>query len=122
MRKFLFAMPLLAALAGCATIATLEGTTVSPTQVVVAANAFDAVEATATNYLKLPLCPGAVVCRTVAGVKAIVPLIRSGRQARTAMEAYVTANPGQAVPVTLYDTTMTAVSALQSALAQYNAQ
>lgn len=109
-------------LAGCSTLATLEGTTISPTQVIVAANSFDAAEATATNYLRLPTCPAAKLCKTQAGINAIVLAIRSGRKARSDLEAYVNANPGQPAPVTLYDALTAAVSTLQSALAQYNAQ
>ena len=108
------------ALSGCSTISTLTGTTISPTQVIVAGNSFDAVEETATNYLKLPLCPGATLCRTAAATKAIVPAVRAARAARNQMEAYVNANPGSPAPVSLYNAAITAISALESTLAQYN--
>jgi hypothetical protein len=105
---------------GCAYVSTLEGTTVSPTQVIVAGNSFDAIEATATNYIRLPLCPAATLCRTAAATKAIVPAVRAARTARSQMEAYVNANPGSPAPVSLYNTAITAINALESALAQYN--
>ncbi len=107
-------------LAGCSTLSTLVGTTISPTQVIVAGNSFDAIEATATNYLRLPLCPGATLCRTAAATDAIVPAVRAARTARNQMEAFVNANPGQPAPVSLYNTTITAINALESTLAQYN--
>lgn len=121
MRKIILVSLFALSLGACASVTTLLGTTVSPTQVIVAANSFDAIEATATNYLTLPICPAAKICRTQAGVNAIVPAIRAGRQARSQLEAYVTANPGQPVPVSLYNAVMTAVSSLQSLLSQYNA-
>ena len=107
-------------LSGCSYISTLEGTTISPTQVIVAGNSFDAIEATATNYLRLPLCPGAKLCRTASATAAIIPAVRSARTARNQMEAYVNANPGQPAPVSLYNTAITAINALESTLAQYN--
>ena len=107
-------------LSGCAALSTLEGTTVSPTQVIVAGNSFDAVEATATNYLLLPLCPGATLCRTQAATSAIIPAVRAARTARNQLEAYVNANPGSPAPVSLYNTAIAALNALESALAQYN--
>lgn len=118
----LFAVAL--ALSGCASLTTalttLTGTTVSPTQVIVAGNSFDAIESTATNYLTLPLCPGATLCRTQAATNAIIPAVRAARTARTQLEVYVNANPGTPAPVSLYNTAITAISALESALAQYN--
>lgn len=116
------------ALGGCSALTTLQeisGSSVSPTQVIVVANSFDAIEATATNYLKLPACPGTAsqpVCRNQAAVNIIVPAIRSGRTARSQLEAYVTANPGQAAPVSGYNTLTTAISAIQNALAQYTSK
>ena len=121
MKRTIIAVGLLA-LGGCSTLTTLVGSTVSPQQVIIAANSFDAAEATATNYLKLPACPGAPICRSVAGVNAIVPAIRAAREARTALEGFVSSNPGQPAPVSLYDTLTTAITTLESVLAQYNAQ
>ena len=120
MKKLMLTIGLVFALSGCSVISTLEGTTISPTQVIVAGNSFDAIEATATNYLRLPLCPAAKLCRTAEATYAIIPSVRAARVARNQMEAFVTANPGTVVPVTLYNTAITAINALQSALTQYN--
>lgn len=118
----------LSPLGGCAAVSNLwnvaTGQTISPRAVVVAANAFDGLEATATNYLKLPTCSAqtTVLCKTQAGVNAIVPPVRAGRQARNQLEAYMLANPGQPAPVTPYQALETAVSSLTSLFTQYNAQ
>ena len=109
-------------LSGCATISTLTGTTISPTQIVVAGNAFDAVEATATNYLSLPACVsgGTKICRDPAIVAKIVPLVRAGRKERIALETYSTANGGAPAPVTLFDTLQATIASLQSLFASYS--
>ena len=108
-------------LAGCSTLTNIAGTTVSPSQVVIAGNSFDALEATATNYLRLPTCPvQAPVCKNSASVGPIVSAVHAGRTARTDMIGYVTANPGQAVPVSRYDTLKASVDSLNTLFAQYN--
>ena len=106
-----------AALSGCAT----TGFSVTPKAAYIAANAFDAAEATATNYLTLPVCPAAKLCRTAAGVAAVTKAVRTARAARNGIEAFVKANPGSAVPVTLADALSAAVQALQAILTQYGA-
>lgn len=119
MRKLILAAAL--ALGGCSTAETFLGTDVTPTQVYVAANTFVAAEASATQYLRLPNCPVTTgICKTPAGVSAIVPAIRGARQAVAQMEAYVDANPGSVVPISLYSAATAAISGLQSALAAYN--
>lgn len=117
----------LLALGGCANLQNdlnvLSGSSVTPQQVVVAGNAFDAVEATATTYLKLPGCPATTavpVCRSAAAAVQIAAAIRTGRAARNAMEGFVNAAPGTPAPVSNYNTLMTAISTLQSLLSQYN--
>lgn len=120
-------IPLLLAfgLAGCATLtqdyAIITGATVSPAAVIVAGNAFDAIEATATNYL--------VFCRanrTIAGCgsyvaarKAILPAVRSGRVARNNLENFLTANPGALGPSGLYNALVTAINTLQGVAQTY---
>lgn len=125
--KKLIAVALLGlSLAGCASLqqdyAIITGATVSPAAVIVAGNAFDALEATATNYL--------VFCkanRTVAGCgsyvaarKQILPAVRAGRVARNNLEGFLTANPGQLGPSGLYNALVTAVNTLQGIAATYN--
>ena len=124
--KRLIPFLLVFSLAGCAALQnaydTLNGTSVSPTAVYVAANAFDAVEVTATNYLKLPKCTGSngPVCRSPAATKQIIPAVRSGRVARTNLENFMAQNPGALGPVGLYNALTTATSTLQAIVQQYS--
>jgi uncharacterized protein YceK len=108
-----------ALISGCATITAITTASVSPTQVIVAANAFDAIEATVTNYLTLPPCPTATLCRSSSAVAALVPAIRAGRAARNSLEGYMSANPGALVPVSGYNVLTTSITALRSAFTQY---
>jgi hypothetical protein len=110
-------------LAGCNTLSTAINTTVSPNQIYILGNSFVAVEKTATQYLTLPPCPVATnVCRTPAGVNTIVPAIRSARAAVAQLNAYVSKNPGSLAPVSLYDTAVAAVTAVESAVTLYAPQ
>lgn len=124
--KILIAATLAMSLAGCATVDkawnAATGATVPATSVIVAVNTFDALEATATNYLRLAKCVngGSVVCRNPTATAAIIPAVRSGRVARTNLEAFLAANPGQLGPSGLYNALQASVSTLQSVLAQYN--
>jgi len=110
------------ALPGCSTFTAIQSATVDPQKVVIAANSFDAVEVTATNYLTLPKCPDAKVCKSSAVVAKLVPAVKEGRVARNKLEAFMLANPNQPVPVSGYDTLMTAVTSAQGLLAAYNAK
>ena len=126
MKKLLISFAVVLSLAGCASLQsaydTLNGTTVSPTAVYVAANAFDAVEVTATNYLKLKKCSATSgpVCRSPTATAQIIPAVRAGRVARTNLEAFMAQNPGALGPVGLYNALTTATSTLQAIVAQYN--
>lgn len=124
MKKLILCCALL--LGGCSaiqnayTIAT--GASVTPNQVYIAANAFDVVEATATQYLKLPACVtgGSAVCRTATAVNAIVPAVRSGRAARNQLEAAVNASGGAPVSATIYSVLTGATTTLQTIISEYN--
>lgn len=126
MKKFLLAAALVVGLAGCTNLQnaynTLTGASVSPTAVYVAANAFDAVEATATNYLRLPRCHtgGPVVCRSPAATAQIIPAVRAGRVARTNLENFMAQNPSQLGPSGLYNALISATNTLQAIIAQYH--
>lgn len=126
MRKILLIAALAVGLAGCAQITTawnaLTGATVSPQAVYIAANAFDAVELTATNYLRLPRCHtgGPVICRSPSATAQIVPAVRSGRVARNNLEQFMKDHPGQLGPQGLYDALTGATATLKGIFAQYN--
>src|SRR5689334_80976 len=120
----LVAACLAATLGSCTTLknaySVATGATVSPTAVYVAANSFDALEATATNYLKLPKCGGsATVCRSPTVTAKILPAVRSGRVARNNLETFLAQHPGQLGPSGDYAALTTAISTLQSIYAQY---
>lgn len=126
MKKLLAIALLGLSLAGCATLqqdyAIITGATVSPAAVIVAGNSFDAIEATATNYLVF--CKAnrtmAACSNYVAARKAILPAVRSGRVARNNLENFLTANPGALGPSGLYNALVTSVNTLQAIAAQYN--
>ena len=125
MRKLLIACVALS-LGGCATFqkdwGALTGASVSPEAVLVAGNTFDALEATATNYLTfckanraLPVCASYVSAR-----KQILPAIRSGRAARNNLEAFLQNNPGKLGPTGLYNALTSAIATIQNVIDQYS--
>lgn len=103
---------------------TVTSASVPATSVVVSVNTFDALEATATNYLQLPLCKsgGPTVCRSAAATAQIIPAVRAGRVARNNLESFLTANPGKLGPSGLYNALAAAVSTLQGVMAQYGVE
>lgn len=128
MKKFLI-IALAIGLAGCtselakfkAAYDVVTSSSVSPTMVYVAANTFDALEATATNYLRLPKCGGlSTVCRNQAAVMTIIPAVRSGRVARNNLEQFLKDHPGQLGPQGLYDSLSASIGTLQTIFSQYN--
>ena len=126
MRMLSIAAAVALSLAGCAEVQNawqaVTSASVSPTTVVVAANTFDALEATATNYLRLPKCTGSngPVCRDPGATKQIIPAVRAGRVARANLEQFFKDHPGQLGPQGLYDALTAAIATLQSVFAQYN--
>ena len=123
--KKLLAIALILGLAGCAQLQNaynvVTGAAITPEQVYVSANAFDAVEATATQYLRLPVC-GSLPCRNPSAVAVIVPAVRSGRLARNKLEAAVNANPSAPVDANLLATLTSSTSVLKAIMANYGVQ
>jgi hypothetical protein len=118
MRNLIISGLLAASLAGCATLDTAALTT---TQVYVAAQAFDAAEVTATNYLNLPPCGGAAtVCRNQVAAAAIVSATRGGYKARQALVTACAASVTAAACVSDYAAVTAAVNGLQSAFTTYS--
>lgn len=96
--RWIFSLLVCVGLSSCAALNAVESVNISPTQVYVAAQAFDAVEATATNYVRLPVCKAGQTfvknqCSTLAAISRLVPAIHAGRTDRDNLEAYVKANP-----------------------------
>lgn len=108
------------ALGGCAELGNIvgavTGSAVSPQAVYLAANSFDVIEATATNYDKLPPCSSGTsyLCRTPSGVATVDIAIRSGISLRNQLEAYVTTNPGSLVPISNYNALLAVISTINS--------
>jgi len=123
MKKLLFVV-LIIGLAGCTNLQnaynTLSGVSVSPVAVYVARNSFDALEATATNYILYckphPTTPG---CSKTAIAK-LIPAIRSGRVARNNLIQFQRDNPGALGPAGLYNALITATNTIQAIATQYN--
>jgi hypothetical protein len=117
MKKFLLVIPLLFTLGACASLSTdwaiITGTTVSPTQIIIAANAFDAGEASATQYLLYckAAAPAPSYC-ALATRQAVVAAVRAGRAARAQLEPYIVS--GAAGPSAIYNTLVAIVTQLQT--------
>lgn len=123
MKKLLLASALVSTvlLGGCAAElqklqtawSVVSSASVSPTQIIVTANAFDALEATATQYL--------LYCKSVnyapqpcalGNRKPVVAAVRSGRAARNQLETY--AAQGNVGPSGIYNTLIAAITTLQN--------
>jgi len=117
MKKLLLACTLALSLGACASLQTawnvVTGTSVSPTQIIVAANAFDAGEASATQYLLYckATVPAPSYC-ALATRQAVVKAVRAGRITRNQLEPYIVS--GTAGPAALYNTLIATVTALQT--------
>jgi hypothetical protein len=122
-------------LGGCAEFSQLEtkisgvisavtGSTVSPAAIIISADAFDALEATAKNYVNPRLnkrCDGSngPICRDPKATVAINAAIRSGRVARNNAKQFLRDHPGQLGSQGLYDALQASVSTLQGIFRQY---
>lgn len=117
MKKILLVVALTLSLGGCASLTKVwdvaTGVTVSPTQIIVAANAFDAGEASATQYLLF--CKAANPAPSYCALstrKSVISAVRAGRVARNQLEPYVIS--GDAGPAAIYNTLVSVVSTLQT--------
>jgi hypothetical protein len=129
MKKLLLGIALALSLTACASvqndwakIAALTSSQVTVTTVAVAGNTFDALEATATAYLRLPRCSGTngPACRDPSATKKIIPAVRAGRVARNNLEQFFLDHPGQLGPQGLYDALQASIGTLQSVINIYN--
>lgn len=110
-------IPLLLAmtLVGCAQIGALETaitSTVSPTQALIAANAFDAGESGATGFLTYCKSNMAAAACSAANRRAVIKYVRAGRQARNQVETYVQTNTS--IPAAIYNALITATNNLKT--------
>jgi len=123
MKKYLLIIPLALSLGACATPfgqkvelawQLITSASVSPTQIIIAGNAFDAVEASATQYLMYCKVNPALTACVLPIRQKVVAAVRSGRSARNQLEPYVTS--GTAGPSALYNTLAAAINTLQANL------
>lgn len=123
MKRLFFVAAIALSLGGCAQLTNaynaLNGATITSQQVYIAANAFDAIEASATQYLRLPVCGSTTPCRNAGATNTIVAAVRAGRLARNALEAAVNANPGAPVNANLMATLTSSTSALKAILVEF---
>lgn len=118
MRK-IAAVLLALSLGGCASLQKVEtawqvltAASVSPTQIIVAGNAFDAAEASATQYLLYCKTNPAPSACSLDNRQKVVAAVRSGRKARNTLEPYVVS--GTAGPSTIFETLVAAITTLQA--------
>lgn len=135
MKRFLFhtfaALAVTLAVAGCAGTIDRVGTAysvlteirVSREAVVLARNAFNAAEVTATNYLSLRRCNGSngPVCRDPALRKPIVAAVLAGRAARNDLTRFMREHPNELGPSGLYDALTSATSTINVVTTTYQA-
>lgn len=125
----IFAVFLAVTVAGCAgtTLGNLYQSVttskVSPEAIVLAASTFDALEVTATNYLRARRCTGTngPICRDPAVTPTVIQYVHSGREARNQLKAFLRAHPGELGDAGLYDALTAANSTLQNVLAVFKA-
>ena len=133
MKKLLIVAAIAISLAGCqgtrfgdfiataGNAITAAENAVTPQQIYIAANAFDAVKVSATNYLELRRCPiNAPFCRDPYVTKKLIPLIRAGTIARNNAVSWAKANPNGFADVSLYEKLTNITSTIEAMMRQYN--
>lgn len=124
MKKLIIVAALGLALSSCSAIDAAKyvaGITVPPKITAVAVTTFDAVEVSATNYLRLPMCTDGQTtlkdaCKDAKVVPQLIKDVRAGRAARDALWASAKANAGSGIK-DLYTAVMAAISKIKGDLA-----
>ena len=120
----LFVVPL----AGCAdfravtnTIGAIADASVPAKTVIIAANSFGAVEATAKNIIVActPVQRPAACNDTV--LRKLIAAVRAGRNARDGLESFLAAHPGQLGSKGLYDALQASIATITQAISTYQA-
>jgi hypothetical protein len=115
MKKILIiALCLLAA--GCSTLTAISGlatSSVTPTEALIAANAYDAIEAGGTAFLTYCHTNKDVPATCIAANRrSVIQYIRAGRAARNQVETYV--QTSTSIPAAVYNAMVTATTNLKS--------
>lgn len=103
--------------------AAVEDLTVSPEMVLIASNSFDAVQVTATNYLRLKRCTGdnGPICRDPTVTPTLIAVIKSGRVARDDLQKFMRDHPGALGKTGLYNALIQSVGTIKGMIATYAA-
>ena len=127
MKRLFAVIALTLSLAGCSgtqSIADLftrvTSSQVSPQAVYLAENSFDAVEVTATGYLRICHAKMATPGCSSTAIAQIIPAVRSGRVARANLHSFMKAHPDALGATGLYDALVTATNTLQGVATTYN--
>lgn len=102
-------------LGGCArlqSLATVASATVTPTEALVAANAFDAAESGATGFLTFCKASPASASCVADNRRLVLRYVRAGRAARNQMETYI--QTSTSVPSAIYNAVVTAMDNLKT--------
>lgn len=113
----------LAAVSGCSSLQNLSSTNVPVKSILVAANGADSALILATTYLNYCAPKVQPVGCSNAAAQAIIPAVKSVRDARNAAEQFVADNPDAKLgPATLISAISSANAALQAIETEYNIQ
>jgi hypothetical protein len=113
--KWLLPLAFALFLGACSTLSNLERaatSSVTPTQAIVAANAFDAAESGATAFLTYCKSTPADATCVPANRRAVIKYVRAGRAARNQMETYI--QTSASVPSAVYNTVVAAMDNLKA--------
>lgn len=126
LRSLALACTLVVTLPACDRISAIiqiaTSASVSPNLIFIAANTFDGLEVTATNYLRLSRCTGAngPVCRDPEAAEKIIATVQSGRIVRNKMRQFLRDHPGQLGIQGDYDALKESIATLQTIFTKYN--
>lgn len=95
----------------------------SPTAMVLGRSAFNTAEVLATNYTRLPRCTGSngPICRDPSIRAPLDDAVRTGRNARNQITAFMRNNPGQPGPQDVYNALLGATDTIKRLTADYRA-
>ena len=123
MKKIFAVIALALSLGACSTLQGLSRLTtvqVTPQAVYLAENGYDAIEVTATSYLRVcharMSTPG---CSSTA-ISKLIPAVRTGRVARSNLHSFMKAHPDALGAAGLYDALVVATNTLNSVSTTYN--
>lgn len=129
MKKLFLILVLSLSLPACATINKIvaaaeaaSSITVSPQAIVIATNTFNAIEASATNYLNLTRCDKTTskVCRDKAVTRVLIPAVLNARKARDDLIAFQRSHPGQLGTQGLFDALQLSITTLTGIMDTYH--